>query len=429
MIEKILYYPSNRFKDRFLLPRYLSRIRHDEDLPADRKKALKCERLEKTLDWAARTVPYYREWFRSGQGRGFSEIPPLERRAIQTDAARFVSERAPKHNRFELSTTGSSGTPLRIPMTKEEMLFSRALVLYGFIRSGVKEGSRVALIQNDPRSSSGALRKDTRDLFRWYSVDLKNELSQNVRVLDELKAEVLYSYPSCLSLVARHLEESQARFYRPSFVITHGEVLTAPVRELLKRVFRCEVRNSYGSTEFYRIAYECAEQKLHALETAHVLETAKSEEGGQAQGGEILVTSLYHRTMPFVRYRLGDRVVLSDRHCRCGAEGTVIEDMIGREDDLLILPSGRRITARAVNLLDDVRGVLQYRIVQKEKGLFEVAVCAGAGFDGNSERQIRRAIQTGCRPEAVDVNIVRTDSIPRCANGKLNAVVSEVLES
>ena len=93
---------------------------------------------------------------------------------------------------------------------------------------------------------------------------------------------------------------------------------------------------------------------------------------------------------------------------------------------MLVLPSGRLVSARAVNLLEDVPGLLEYQIIQRAPDHFEVRVHKGAGFSPHSAALIRVRILSGCLHEQVKVEIVEVPELDRASSGKLRSVVSEV---
>src|SRR3989338_181390 len=192
---------SNRLKQRFLPFLFLKQIQKAEHFARKQRDAKRLLRLKETLRWAGRTVPYYRETFKA---IGFdpdrvrcledlSKIPVLTKSSIQADPSRFISERVPESKRRSQGTTGSSGVPLQVWMTKEEELYSRALVLHGFLKSGARPGMRLALVLNKSSALKG-VKKTNRDVFQWYGLDLKNELDEILKQLNELKPEIIHSY-------------------------------------------------------------------------------------------------------------------------------------------------------------------------------------------------------------------------------------------
>ena len=159
---------------------------------------------------------------------------------------------------------------------------------------------------------------------------------------------------------------------------------------------------------------------------AAIVEVINQDEHGM---GDAVITSLFRERMPFIRYRIGDRMKLSNRNCPCGVPFQIIEDIEGRCDDLLILPSGRRISARAINVLEDVPGVLEYQTIQKKPDFFEVHLQKNHQFTEASADLIRERIREGCLGEEVEVQVLMKESLTRERTGKLRAVISEVIAS
>ena len=95
--------------------------------------------------------------------------------------------------------------------------------------------------------------------------------------------------------------------------------------------------------------------------------------------GEIIVTSLNNRIMPFVRYRIGDRGrIRHDIKCSCGNRNPVLELTMGRSNDSIRTRQGRKINpyifvhaVEAINCsYDDV--IKQFQVVQRDYNRFRV---------------------------------------------------------
>jgi len=57
----------------------------------------------------------------------------------------------------------------------------------------------------------------------------------------------------------------------------------------------------------------------------------------------VLVTSLFGRTLPLIRYELTDIPVLSGKPCPCGALYTLVTEVKGRADDIFVYPGSVRV--------------------------------------------------------------------------------------
>lgn len=392
-------------------------------------------RLRGLVEYAYQNVPHYRgEWQERRLAPGdlksiddLARFPILERRTIAVERSRLTSRIAlagPQGQLHAMTTTGSTGTPLEIVLSSGELAHSRALAHYGHIRSGRRLSDVVAHVCVPDRLAERGHVLARLGVGRTVPVDLLEGVEANLATLERVQPDVIYGYPSYLSLLAHSVLESGGTGIQPRLVITNGEVLGPAVRSLLSSAFECEVRNSYGSVEFHQIAFGCRAQSLHVLPS--VIVEVDEETVGDDGCSDILVTSLYHRTMPLIRYRLGDRIKLRKDPCACGDPLPAIETVVGRSDDFVTLPSGRKVSARAINLLEGVEGILEYQIVQQERDLFVVSVVPIGVLDAPKEEEIERIIQRGCGDEPIRVEVRSTSGIGRSRTGKLRAVVSNV---
>jgi len=428
-------YETNSFLIAFLGASLFSRLKLHEHLTRAQVKSLQVRRLQALITHAARNVPYYRELYRRlgihpeeiRTVEDLKNLPMLTRRDVREHFEALHEEhekRAPGRSLLSVQTTGSTGHPLTISLTDSEFIQGLTFIAYGFLRSGAKMTDSFAQILV-PSIHRGSFLFERMGLLRQRFIDLRQGVEKTISQLNEFQPKVIYSYPSVLALMAKDNLQSHPLEYPVRLLITHGEMLSDRCRALLSQAFSCPVRDSYGAAEVFRIAFECQFNRLHIIPDSVVVEVDEStlDSNGAA---DIIVTPLYLKTMPLIRYKLGDRVILSEDPCPCGSNFTTIRKIVGRSDDDLTLPSGKRISARAINLLENVPGIVEYQIIQKSRERFEVHVKPGTEYGPDSRRQIEQTITGGCAPEAVQVDVRIVEAVRRTPNGKLNAVISEV---
>ncbi len=116
--------------------------------------------------------------------------------------------------------------------------------------------------------------------------------------------------------------EKNSRFTVRS-VLTSSEVLDRPMRGALQHLWGAEVFDHFGMTETgLGGAVECeAHEGMHIRENDLYFETldANGRPPPLDHEGELVVTTLTRRGMPFIRYRTGDRGVMTERACLCGS--------------------------------------------------------------------------------------------------------------
>jgi len=82
--------------------------------------------------------------------------------------------------------------------------------------------------------------------------------------------------------------------------------------------------------------------------------------------GTVVVTSLSSLTMPFIRYHLEDICTPMERSCSCGSSFPLISPPLGRQEDVLRLPSGKILSPLGLGGdLWAVDGLDQFRFIQE----------------------------------------------------------------
>jgi phenylacetate-CoA ligase len=212
-------------------------------------------------------------------------------------------------------------------------------------------------------------------------------------------------------------------------IFAGGELLEERAKKSISKSFCCPVFDRYGSMETSWIAWECEKGSMHIQADQAIVEILDEKNNPQKPGriGKVVVTPLWQRAMPFIRYSLGDLACIGGR-CTCGRGLPVLRSINGRKDDLIILPSGKKRSARAINLMDDIEGILSYQIIQEREDLFVFRyVPAKKDIPETTKRRVSQIIKHGCLGEPVSVEFDCVKSIEKGSSGKIRTVVSKVV--
>jgi phenylacetate-CoA ligase len=152
----------------------------------------------------------------------------------------------------------------------------------------------------------------------------------------EARPTHLVGYASVIGRLARAGCAGQLEI-QPVRVSTNSEPLEDEDREAIAEAWSAPVHNVWGSTEIGVHAVGCGHGAgLHVCEDEVVLE--RVDEDGMPvapdqPAARTLATGLANRTFPFIRYDLGDEVMMLPGSCPCGSSMTRVADIVGRRDD------------------------------------------------------------------------------------------------
>ena len=407
--------------------------------PEERLQFHQLHRLEHVINHAARTVPFYRKRLAQVAGKrhgtltieDFRQLPVLRRQDIQDAGDAFVSSEFPaSHGRqFVGQTSGSTGRPVTFRGTDVTDLFTTAVGLRADLWHkrdfSVKMVSIITAKKANDQARKWSAVPSTGPLIR---LDLARPINELFDAVLREAPGYLITHPNALMAM---IERSQQLGRAPQGLLaalTFGERVEPELREAVRNVWKADVTDSYSATEFGPIAVQCPETtKLHVMSENVLLEVLNDDERPCQPGevGRAVVTSLHNFATPFIRYELGDHVALGEA-CPCGRGLPVIEQVIGRERELVVYPSGdRQFPEARLHTLRPELPIKQFQLTQRTVESIEVKLAVSRPLT-NAEEEIVRSTLTDRLRYAFRFEFIYVDEIPRAPNGKYFQYISDI---
>ncbi len=262
-------------------------------------------------------------------------------------------------------------------------------------------------------------------------------IEEVVEALNRFRPDVISTYPSFIRRLAE--EQNAGRLnIAPMAMRSVAEALSPDVRDLGRATWNVPVANNYGSTEAGIMGMECRRLNgIHLCEDMIIVEIVddlnQPVPAGTA-GSKALVTTLFNRTLPIIRYEFSDILTAIDGPCSCGCSFQRIKDIEGRREEMLQVwtPDGRQVDVHAPRFwfhLVRVPGIRQYQFAQLPRGI-AVRIVPSPGHDPETVRQsvdrIARAAlsELGAPDGYVEVQIV--DKIERSGAAAKQKIVESV---
>lgn len=444
--------------------------------PAGLALRLRDARLARLLEHARAGSPFYRR--RMGQRRGaaprFADLPPTDKRELMHAFDDWATDRQitrrgiddflhePDHladaylgKYMVWTSSGTSGEPGIFVQDGASLAVFDALDAQRLRGLGLGQApfalwsatQRFAFVAATGGHFAGAasaervrrLAATAMSALPWLApvvetFSVLEPLAELQRRLQDFAPTVLVTYPSCAEALAQ-VQASGAMALSLGEVWVGGEQLSDRQREHIRAAFGCALRNNYGASEFYTMAWECPHGRLH-LNHDWVLLEPVDRQMRPVPAGEpshsVLLTNLANQTQPLLRYCLGDSVRLVGGRCRCGSGFPVIE-VQGRSEQTLVMndAQGRPVTLLPLALttaIEEGAQVTQFQLLRTGPGSLDLRFEPGLSdpaLDGlRAQAALGRFLKAHGLP-GVQVTLSGLPPVRHAVSGKLSRVVLE----
>lgn len=234
----------------------------------------------------------------------------------------------------------------------------------------------------------------------FKSISIMDSLSRVIEELNLYSPSIIATYPTTAVILADAIQAGTLKV-SPKEIWTGGETLSPMMRDHINDSFHVKVRNSYGTSEFFEIAWECDFGHLHVNSDWVILE-AVDKQNRPVPDGEMshscLLTNLANRVQPIIRYDLGDSIRFHKEECLCGSNLPCI-DVLGRADDVIQVVDDHGILISLMPLaittaIEEDAEIFDFQIAQKGLDCLAVRIPHRASKDNDDMAKCLAAMRS-----------------------------------
>jgi phenylacetate-CoA ligase len=321
------------------------------------------EALKKLRAYAYANSPFYKRFHQGLYDAPLNDLPVLTKNELMKNWDEVITDRTVKlkdvqdfldgwqggrfRNRYYINTTGGT-TGLKGIFIYDSDEWRAVLASYGRNLSfanlslGIVNPLKNAVVSTtQPWHQSAAVGATSRSRFILnLRINTTDPLDSIVERLNAFQPTVLSIYPNIARSLARQQMEGKLQI-SPRVVDTFSEAQTEDVRATISKAWGVHAFNWYVATETGVIASDCPEHRgLHIYEDLVIPEFVDENNQPVTPGqysAKVLVTVLFSRTLPLIRYQLDDSVRLTKETCPCGRPFSLIDDIQGRIQEVINL--------------------------------------------------------------------------------------------
>jgi phenylacetate-CoA ligase len=442
-LSRYLVYPAWDLKNRGIRLKTLRELEKTQWLPESELRRRQWERLKTALSYAYENCEYYRDVFdridlnpfEIQRYSDFFKIPILTKKDVRDYGDKLISKLHRKEDLVMAKTGGSTGTALIIYCDKACRDMRGAAAMRSDRWADWSFGDKRAAIWGNPPIAK-TLRERIRNalLSRTIFLDTVNlndrSMGEFVDLYRRYKPSVIFGHSHSIFMFSKFIQNKGISDISPMGIISTSMTLMDNERDFIERVFGCRVTNRYGCEETGLIACECEKNEGLHLNIDHLYIEFLKDDGTQAMAGEegkIVVTELFNRGMPLIRYRVEDVGVPTDRRCSCGRGLPLMKNVSGRTADFLLKEDGALVAGVSIveRTLTAIKGIEQMQIVQEDINKIILNIVRDKDFDATSERKLIREFKKLFGVHAVIV-LKYADVIPQESSGKYRFSICKV---
>ena len=373
------------------------------------------------------------------QVSSWDQIPVMTKADLQKPLADRLSKSYKTTDVFVNKTSGSSGNPFIFAKDKYAHALTWAHIIWLYHQHGIDMNSSLeARFYGIPKDFLGHKKERLKDIlanrYRFDIFDLsKKNLLLFLKIFQEKPFDYINGYTSSIVLFAKFLKDQNLILKKVcptlKLCITTSEMLFEKDRKLLETQLGVPIINEYGASELDVIAFENKKGEWQLNQKTLFVEIL--DDSGSVlpfgEEGNVVITSLYNKAHPFIRYQIGDRGIIDKES---DPRAPILKSLTGRTNEFAVLPSGKKVPALSFyyvtkSVIEDSGFVKEIKIIQEEVSKFTIQYKASGELDALQKQRIKKAIDEYLE-KGLTIQFEHKEELERSKSGKLKQFTSKV---
>lgn len=404
--------------------------------PTEKKQFIENQK-QAIVEFHLENNAFYQKLVGPKEYKNWEDLPILNKTNLQIPLESRLSKGFTTKNSYINKTSGSSGEPFIFAKDKYAHALTWASNILRFGWHGIDfNHSYQARFYGIPKEFAAHKKERLKDFFmhryRFPIFDLSDAvLEQFLEKFKQTKFDYLNGYTSSIVLFAKFLAKRNLilKDICPTLkiAIVTSEMLFEADKILLKKQLGIPIVNEYGASELDLIAFENPEGEWQVNAETLFVEIVDENNQPVPYGteGRIVITSLFNKAHPFIRYDIGDIGILDKKSA---LTKPILKKLIGRTNDVAILPSGKKSPGLTFyyitkTIIEDDGNVKEFVIKQTKIDCFEIEYVSETELNLEQIQKIKEAIALYLELN-LHFTFIRKNTLERTARGKLKQFTS-----
>lgn len=425
----------------FPLKKAKAELRNIQSIPEQEFEAFIENKKQEIVEFHLKNSSSYQKIVGKTTFTKWNDLPIMTKKDFQKPLIERLSKGFSPKNVYVNKTSGSSGDPFIFAKDKFSHALTWATNINRFDWHGIDfNTSYQARFYGIPLDFIGNKKERFKDFlsnrFRFSIFDLSDEILEGfLKNFETKKFDYINGYTSSIVLLAKFLQKKNIvlKHICPTLkvCVVTSEMLFEEDKMLLEKQFGVPVVNEYGASELDLIAFQSRSVGTDGewIVNSETLFVEILDENNNVlpygKEGRVVITSLFNKAHPFIRYDIGDIGILDEKST---PKKPILQQLIGRTNDIAVLPSGKKspgLTFYYVtkSIIEDDGNVKEFVIKQTKIDAFDIEYVSGTELNLAQIQKIEAAI-TLYLEKGLVFTFVRKEKLERGKSGKLKQFVS-----
>lgn len=386
--------------------------------------------LKNILLYMSEYSPYYMKY----KGREIQDYPIVDKNFLNSHKEellvpmQYIPEQ--KGDLYIQRTSGSTGTPLAIPMDTQKR--NRRVAELKFFNEciGIKSHEPIGQCRIWTKWQTKGKWQSFRENIIPINISVMDEdtICRLIEVVYKKGTIMLKAYASWYTALVEYLKKHPENCYKLKSLrlcLSGSEALPETTKNDMLQLTGIPIIEQYASEEAGVVGQQLLDMEGFILNhSGYYIEYLKLNSDEPAEYGElgrIVITDLFNHAFPMIRYDTGDTAIFSEGNKRSNG-WPYITKLYGRKMDLIYDTQGRPLHAmNFARVLKNLPGIIQYQFAQTGRTEYTVRL----NMEEKSEvistiEEIKNIVG-----QDATINVSYVNEIPVLASGKRKPVVQE----
>ena len=384
------------------------------------------------VDYHLKHNKFYKSFTANVDFSSWNSIPVMTKRNLQQSLTQRLSEGFTTKNVYINKTSGSSGEPFVFAKDKFCHAMTWSIIQYRFGWYNLDfNNSKQARFYGIPLDVKGYYKERFKDVlskrFRFSVFDLSDAaFEKHLKTFQSRKFDYINGYTSSIVQFGKFLKGKNIvlKSICPTLraCVVTSEMLFENDKLLMEKQFGVPVINEYGAAELDLIAFENPNGEWQINSETLSVEILDDNDNPISLGkeGRLVITSLYNKAHPFIRYDIGDIGSLSENST---IKKPILKKLVGRTNDIAILPSGKKAAGLTFyyitkSIIEDDGKVKEFIIEQLTPETFKISYVSAEELSERKIKTIKTEIENYLEP-GLNIQFEKLNQLQRSKSGKL----------